>query len=278
MDDLIKTVQHKFKVVLEIWDVSAGVIRGLDEWREVFGKGVLEDLLLRYILPKLALELRENFVVDPSDQKLDVLELVMVWSKYFRDSTWGQLLESEFFSKWLSMLHLWLTSGSVNLEEVGQWYEWWRHSVFPSDVLELEGVRRGFKAGLDLMSMAADYVEKGLDLKKLPAPVTGVQRPTKQHVKVSAKKEKKPVKEIQQTTFRDVLEDLCAENNLLLVPLRTADPVSGRALFRITANADGKGGVTGYIGEGDILWLQIKRQGSYEPVGLDKVVSLAERR
>jgi len=63
-----------------------------------------------------------------------------------------------------------------------------------------------------------------------------------------------------------------------LVPLRTADPFSGRSLFRITASADGKGGVTGYIGEGDILWLQTKRLGPYEPVGLDKVVPLAERR
>jgi tuftelin-interacting protein 11 len=279
MDDLVKTVQHKFRVVLEIWDVSAGIIHGLDEWKEVFEKGVLEDLLLRCILPKLALELRENFIVDPSDQNLDVLNLVMPWRKFFRESTWGQLLESEFFTKWLSMLHLWLTSDSVNLEEVGQWYEWWRHSIFPAEVLELEGVRRGFKAGLDLMSTAADYVERGLDLTKLPAPVLGIHRPTTKHAKVPPKKEKKPItEEIRETTFRDVLEDLCTENNLLLVPLRTADPVSGRSLFRITANADGKGGVTGYIGEGDILWLQTKRQGPYEPVGLDKVVSLAERR
>ena len=84
--------------------------------------------------------------------------------------------------------------------------------------------------------------------------------------------------EIQETTFKDVLEDLCAENNLLLVPLRTADEATGKALFRITASADGKGGVTGYIGDGDVLWLQTKRQGPYEPVGLEKVVPLAERR
>ena len=282
MDDLIKTVQHKFKIVLEIWDVNSGIIHSLDEWKEVFGKGVLEDLLLKHILPKLALEIRENFVVDPSDQKLQVLtDVVLPWRKYFRDSTWGQLLESEFFSKWLSMLHLWLTSEGVNLEEVGQWYEWWRHSVFPIDVLQLEGVRRGFKAGLDLMSMAADYVDRGLSLSKRPAPITGVHRPSMKPAKVpTTKKEKtKPaITQIKETTFRDVLEDLCAENNLLLVPLRTADPVSGRTLFRITASADGKGGVTGYIGEGDILWLQTKRQGPFEPVGLDKVVALAERR
>jgi tuftelin-interacting protein 11 len=236
---------------------------------------------LRYILPKLALELRENFVVDPSDQKLNVLmETAMPWRSFFRTSTWGQLLESEFFSKWLGMLHLWLTSEGVNLEEVGQWYEWWKHQVFPSDVLEMDGVRRGFKTGLDLMSKAADYADQGISLARLPAPLTGPQRPVSKPVQVPKKEATKPSlkADIREATFKDVLEDLCMENNLLLLPLRTADQATGKALFRITASADGKGGVTGYIGDGDILWLQTKRQGLYEPVGLDRVVPLAERR
>ena len=280
MDDMVKMVQHKFKVVLETWDVSKGVVTGLEEWRELFGSGTLEDLLLKFILPKLALQLRENFVVDPSDQQLDCLtSVVMPWRKYFRDSTWGQLLESEFFSKWLGMLHLWLTDENVNLEEVGQWYEWWKHQVFDREVLELDKVRKGFKAGLDLMSKAADYIDQGLPLTKLPAPITGPQRPANKPVRMP----KKPVKpaevaQVKETTFKDLLEELCAEHNLLFVPMRTADETTGKALFRITASADGKGGTTGYIGDGDILWLQTKRQGPYEPVGLEKVVALAERR
>lgn len=280
MDDLVKTVQHKFKVVLETWDIQKGVVVGLEEWRELFGKGILEDLLVKHVLPKLALELRENFIIDPSDQKLDVLlDIVMPWRTNFRASTWGKLLESEFFSKWLSMLHLWLTSERVNLEEVGQWYEWWKHQLFPTEVLEMEGVRRGFKAGLDLMSKAADYTDQGISLSKLPAPMTGPQRPVSKPVRVPKKEVARPVvRDVRETTFKDVLEDLCAENSLLLVPLRMADEATGKALFRITASADGKGGVTGYIGDGDVLWLQTKRQGPYEPVGLDKIVPLAERR
>lgn len=280
-DDLVKTVQHKFKVVLETWNVERGIVSGLEEWRELFAKGTLEDLLLQHILPKLALELRERFVVDPLDQKLEVLlNIIMPWQPYFRASTWSQLIESEVFSKWLATLHLWLTSDSVSLEEVGQWYEWWKHQVFPSEVLELDGVRRGFKAGLDLMSKAADYAEQGIPLAKLPAAVTGPQRPPSKPVSVRIVKEapKPIVKEFRESTFRDVLEDMCAENSLLMVPLRTVDATTGKALFRITASVDGKGGVTGYIGEGDVLWLQTKRQGPFEPVGLDKIVSLAERR
>jgi tuftelin-interacting protein 11 len=225
------------------------------------------------------LELREKFIVDPSDQDLQVLQNVSTWSTYFRASTWGQLLESEFFTKWLQMLHLWLTSEGVNLEEVGQWYEWWKHQVFTSEVLEMEGVRRGFKAGLDIMSKAADFVEQGIPLERLPAPLTGPQRPVTRPVSLPKKPTMlNPVVPVRETTFKDVLEDLCTEHSLLLLPLRTADQATGKALFRITASADGKGGVTGYIGEGDVLYLQTKRQGPYQPVGLDKIVPLAERR
>jgi tuftelin-interacting protein 11 len=177
------------------------------------------------------------------------------------------------------MLHLWLTTPGVDLEEVGQWYEWWKHSVFPPEILELEGVRWGFKAGLDLMSKAADLIGLGIPLKQLPAPLTEPQRPVSKPVSFPQKEKiAKPAREIKETTFRDVLEDLCVENSLLLIPLRTADQASGKALFRITASADGKRGVAGYIGDSDVLWLQKKRHGPYEPVGLDEVVALAEKR
>lgn len=281
IDDLVQTVRHKFKIVLETWDVTRGVVAGLEEWRELFGKTTLEDLLLKHILPKLALELRENFVVDPSDQKIDVLEnVVFPWKSYFRASTWGQLLESEFFSKWLGMLHVWLTSEGVDLSEVGQWYEWWKHSVFPPDVLEMDVVRGGFKAGLDLMSKAADYVDQGIPLTKLAPPVTVQGRRTKADTK--------PVKKtpalravarpaVEETTFRDVLEDFCAENNLLFISMRTANE-DGKPLFRITAHADGKGGVVGYVGKGDVLYIQSSRQGPFKPEGLDRLPDLAEHR
>jgi tuftelin-interacting protein 11 len=282
MDDLVKTVQHKFKTILEMWNISSGMIDGLEEWRDLFGKGVLENLLLKSIFPKLALELRENFTIDPSDQKLDVLmDKVMPWSTYFRASTWGQLLESEFFSKWLEMLHLWLTSEGANLEEVGQWYEWWKHQVFSSEILELEKVRKGFNEGLQLMSKAADYVDRGLPLSGLPLPSTsGPQRPVTQPVRPpkSSNAPRPPVQQLKETTFRDILEDLCAENNFILLPLREMEKNSGKALFRITANADAKGGVLGYIGEGDVLWLQKSRQGPYEPVSMEKMVEIIEKR
>lgn len=65
----------------------------------------------------------------------------------------SSLLESEFFPKWGEALWIWLKSDGVNLEQVAEWYSWWK-SYFPEDVTSLKGVERGFRKGLDLMNQA----------------------------------------------------------------------------------------------------------------------------
>lgn len=65
----------------------------------------------------------------------------------------SSLIESEFFPKWGEALWIWLKSDGVNLEQVAEWYSWWK-SYFPEDVVSLKGVERGFRKGLDLMNQA----------------------------------------------------------------------------------------------------------------------------
>jgi tuftelin-interacting protein 11 len=57
--------------------------------------------MLRYIVPKLAASLREDMVLQPK--------------------VYSQLLEMEFFPKWLTTLHLWLTQPTSDYDEVAQW-------------------------------------------------------------------------------------------------------------------------------------------------------------
>ena len=75
------------------------------------------------------------------------------------------------------------------------------------------------------------------------------------------------------TTFKDVLEEWCANEGLHLVPLREADVQTGLPLFRITASASLKGGIVVYL-KGDIVWLRgavaAEGQGrTFAPAGLD---------
>ena len=70
------------------------------------------------------------------------------------------------------------------------------------------------------MSKAADYVDQGIPLTKFPPPaMVQSRRPkvdTKPVIKTPAPKlTARPA--FEDTTFRDVLEDFCAEHNLLFM-------------------------------------------------------------
>jgi tuftelin-interacting protein 11 len=86
-------------------------------------------------------------------------------------------------------------------------------------------------------------------------------------------------KVVEEVAFKDILESWCAEEGLIMLPLREAHPQNGQPLFRITASATGKGGVVAFI-QGDVVWVQNKKaKDVWEPMGLEeRLVERAEGR
>lgn len=269
--DLLTAIKRKFVIVLDQWKPKDGIISDLHEWRELLGPKEMDVMLERTVLPKLADLLRHTFVVEPKDQKLTALEKVMLWRRSFTPTTFGQLLETEFFPKWLQVLYLWLT-GDPNFEEISLWYEWWRE-VIPEDLHLVPAVKKGFSKALEMMDYALDH---GTD--SLPAPLVGPARPIHQPAQVQGRKtstkhslREAATEEEREIDFKDVVEDWCAQQNCLLLPLRKAHE-SGNSLFKITASASGAGGVTVYF-RGDIVMMQGRQKGSFVPVSLQEVAA-----
>ena len=78
-------------------------------------------MLLKYVVPKLGATLRDDFKINPRKQDMEPLQSVLAWSTHLRPTIIAQLLETEFFPKWLGVLHIWLVQPSANFEEVMQW-------------------------------------------------------------------------------------------------------------------------------------------------------------
>ncbi|KAF3912095.1 hypothetical protein ABW21_db0203759 [Orbilia brochopaga] len=281
MDDLVREVKRKFRVILDKWDLYKGVVDGLEAWREVFGPGELEKLLISHLLPRLADLLRRKFEVNPADQDIRPIEAVMAWHGFFRQSTFAQLLEAEFFPKWMQTLYSWLTMDEVDLEEVSEWYRWWGEQ-FPKEVRDYAQVRREFNKALDMMTQAMD-VQEGVGGATLLPPESGAAKPLRpsppppaQTAKASAGKANGGAAPLTETTFREYMEEWCAEHGLLLMPLRKAHEGTGQPLFRITESASGSGGVLCYFKE-DVVWAQDKKKRElFEPTSLDKIEARIE--
>jgi tuftelin-interacting protein 11 len=273
---LLSDVKRKFKVVLDSWDLSRGVVDGLRHWKEVL-KGELDSALIRHLLPRLAAHLRENFNVYPPDQDLTALEDVLMWKAFFKPSTMAQLMIAEFFPKWLDTLYEWLTSDEPDWGDISLWYQWWKAQI-PSELNELQVMDNEWNKGLEMMNMA---IELGDSAKDLPRPEISAptvdSRPATPLPSNEPRGAASPV--VHEITFKEAVEEWCADQGLIMLPLREAHTETGLPIFRITGNTDGKGGVLVYL-KGVVLWAQNKKSRDlWEPVDLDTIlVARAEGR
>ncbi|KAJ8098691.1 GC-rich sequence DNA-binding factor-like protein-domain-containing protein [Lipomyces tetrasporus] len=284
---VIDDVRHKFSSVMRDWDVSKGVIEGLDAWREVFGKD-LESMVMRHIYPKLVGLLRAEFQVNPADQQLEPLVAAFKWRRYFRSSKFSTLLEAEFFPKWWDVLFLWLTSEQPDFTEVNEWYKFWQDQ-FPRDVRDSPGIRSAFAKGLNLINQAV-YLgpQAAVELKPIVEPATTESRKSKSKRRKESRPpsskpapgpDRAPQEALPESTFKDVVEDYCLENNLLFIPIRQAHEILGHPLYRITASAGGRGGFLCYF-DSEILWAKVRGAGpdqlEWEPLDFNEIDEWAQ--
>ncbi|KAL2823902.1 GC-rich sequence DNA-binding factor-like protein-domain-containing protein [Aspergillus cavernicola] len=279
---LLSDAKRKFRTVLDTCDLSAGPIRGLGLWRDALASE-FDTCLRNHLLPRLAAHLRNDFGINPQDQDLTLFENIFKWKDWFQHNVLGLLFIAEFFPKFHNILHIWLTN-DPNYEEVAEWFTWWR-SQFPPEINDLAIIDEEWNKALHTMDLAAQLGDRAA--AELPAPTTTTTsnkqpHPTK-HTAASptttttaAPRKSKIVEEV---AFKDILESWCAEEGLIMLPLREAHPQNGQPLFRITASATGKGGVVAFI-QGDVVWVQNKKaKDVWEPMGLEeRLVERAEGR
>ena len=275
---LLVDFKRRLRQVLDGWDVSFGILPGLDEWRDLL-RSELDHVFVRHLLPRLALHLSTKFEVNPSDQDLTHLEDVLKWQTFFKADVLARLLVAEFFPKWLSTLHLWLTTDDANFEEIGQWFSWWKQQL-PEKLSNHPDFNGQWAKGTEMINTALDLLESGIPLSQLPPPAAGPAKPiAKGMAREFDDQTTASPRPLHQDTadFKDTVEAWCAEEDLTIVPLREAHPKNGLPLFRITASATGKGGVIVYL-RSDVVWAQRKGdRTSFDPIGLEeKLVLRAE--
>ncbi|KAG9203149.1 hypothetical protein G6514_003066 [Epicoccum nigrum] len=267
---LVADIKRKLRHALQSIDITRGPLSGMEQWRKVFGKAEVDRMLTNHLVPRFASHLRDNFELNPAEQDMAPLEAVFAWKELLSDQTLGELLKAQFFPKFLEIIHQWLSSEGVVFSEVEEWIKWWRETL-GEDVNALPSVSSCWTEAYTLISQALDMGDARMT--DLPAPHLESTRASPEAPDLSKSVNKEPPRQAAQAeevTFKEIVEEFCGEENLLMMPLREAHDITGLPLFRITASATGRGGAVAYF-KGDILMVQNKKDKAlWEPTGLDE--------
>ncbi|KAH9851914.1 TFP11-domain-containing protein [Lenzites betulinus] len=270
LEDVLGDARRKVKSILRAWVVSDAIPEDLGAWREVFDIGEWDTMLLKYVVPKLGSRLRDDFRVNPRKQDMQPLQDILLWKQLLRPAILSQILETEFFPKWLDVLHVWLIQPNPSFEEVSQWYSFWKGS-FSEDVQSMPGVAQGFTRGLQLMNKALELGPEAST--RLPRPD---HRTSTTATPTAKPKEKPRPARTQEITFRSIVEDYAATHNLLFMPTGRVDERSRMPLYRVSQSADGKGGALVYILD-DAVWASDGGGEEYRAITLEDMVLRATK-
>ena len=266
---LVSDVKRKFRHLVDSWDFRKGVIPGLQQWREVLCPTPNNDhwtpLIMNHVLPSMARFLKntEYFMVSPNDQEpyMKALQGIFAWKDILKPRILAQVIIETVFPMWHSVLHQWLTVVGPN-EEIGQWFEWWRDEVFPTELQSLKSIQVEFEKGHEMINQALDLGSKAATHLPAPSRTENVRSPPPAPVTPA-----KPAPVVEETTFRHNVENWCLENDLQFLAEKKVLHPAG-PLYRITAAGNGKSGTLVYF-KGDSLTAVQKKGAEQGDIKID---------
>lgn len=271
----------------ETGEREKGILQDLLIWKQdVFKRKEWDKLVLKSLVPNLAAYLRSQLIINPKQQDLKAFHVLLHWTQLTTHEEVLDQLFSQFFSKWLDTLWIWLVAGTGAFEQIGQWYNWWK-SIFPDHLAhQIQAVGIGFARGLELMNQARSLTSLNMDLKtKLERPDL-VARPLtsaipKSKSKTKPKPKPKSARLAAEVTFESIVEEEATKRDLLMIPLGKSLDSNGMSLYRVSrayqSTTKKNMGVVIYI-EDDVVFVKTTSAESdedWEPMAVDEMLEKA---
>jgi hypothetical protein len=156
LNPIFKIIQYKIERNIVNWDVmNLDSINILKPWRRLWDENYFEDIVNKYILPKLNY-IMSKFIIDPRNQSLSNLKILLKWNNEILNSDEKiiSILKKHFFPKWLDTLQKWLVDAEiteVKINEIQKWYEGWKNYFTKNNLMNYDVIKTEFKNAMMLI-------------------------------------------------------------------------------------------------------------------------------
>lgn len=129
--ELVALVRRRLTREYDRWNPEVTVQKtDISFWMQALPEPESKLFMARAILPKLSRYLEKRLLIDPSNQDIDPLMLILDYEDVVEPDFMADVLRTGLFKKLRSALHAWMTSPDVDFVEVSEWYEAWK-SIIP---------------------------------------------------------------------------------------------------------------------------------------------------
>ncbi|KAI3380629.1 hypothetical protein SNEBB_001645 [Seison nebaliae] len=155
LEETYSVIQRKFSNIFidSDWDCQPStnhqIIEMLLPWKEEWKSSDWETFILRNIIPKLSINLKE-IDLSKNHQELQKWNILMEWSNLIPSNFLAQMFNENFFPKWLHFLYEWLSNENCSNYLVGKWYKEWKNGI-PSSILNEVDIQHNFNLALQMM-------------------------------------------------------------------------------------------------------------------------------
>jgi tuftelin-interacting protein 11 len=155
---LYPDIRRKLHHALAQWEArDNAALATLRPWKGVFDAASMEGLVVKAIVPKLVVALRDVPIhpcaptKDDDAAALAAFHRVLEWKDLVPRAHFISLFSGEFFPRWLRVLVTWLGL-APDFADVSEWYVGWKER-FPDDVVQDPDIVKPLNVALDLMNV-----------------------------------------------------------------------------------------------------------------------------
>ncbi|ODQ79310.1 hypothetical protein BABINDRAFT_161722 [Babjeviella inositovora NRRL Y-12698] len=293
MTKLVRMVFDKYISAMSVTWLTVGhecLPTGLDKWAQAFRENQLitnNCQAVKILTEQIITYLHGNFRISLKTQDLTPLWAAIEFQNLILqdNSKFNTILRRIFFPETERVLLSWLNRSSVDLYEVSvwmeMWYDWWLEEYCRDDPQRVSEIRLAFRIEFQklntLMGVHGETFRDTATSLLPPSYTTAAAIVHEVFLQVVYDNVDREVNvdgiptDLLKTTFKDLIETYCANNDLFFQALNKFHDTLGLPIFRISRTGTSKNSVCCYWTE-DVLWVSPKDE--YTPVSLDDLASL----